>query len=253
MIKYPTRLALAAFIGLSVLGCSQSNDATNTAAGAADPATAEMTTLDQRFSYALGMNMGEQFKKDEIGLDVGLFAQGIEDAMAGRETRLKKEELISVLQEFQKQHQTRKMARTEAEAVKNKAAGEAFLAENGKKAGITTLPSGLQYRVITEGTGPKPAATDTVTVHYRGRLIDGTEFDSSYQRNEPTSFPLNGVIAGWTEGLQLMTEGSKWELFIPSDMAYGPRGRPGTIGPNSTLIFEVELLQAKAGSGDATK
>ncbi len=246
MIKYPTRLALVAAIGLSVLGCSQSKEETANTAPAADARQGELSSLEQRFSYGLGMSMGEQMKRDEITLDVALFAQGIEDVLKGNETRLKKEELMAVMQAFQEEHQMKMMTKMEAAGAENKAAGETFLAENAKKEGVTTLPSGLQYKILSEGSGPKPDASNTVTVHYRGTLIDGTEFDSSYQRNEPTSFPLNGVIAGWTEGLQLMPEGSKWEFYIPSDLAYGPQGRPGAIGPNSTLIFEVELLKANA-------
>jgi FKBP-type peptidyl-prolyl cis-trans isomerase FklB len=136
-------------------------------------------------------------------------------------------------------------------AEKNKKDGAAFLAENKKKEGVVTLPSGLQYKIITQGTGNTPKATDTVTVNYRGSLVDGTEFDSSYKRGQPATFPVNGVIKGWTEALQLMKEGAKWQLFIPSDLAYGEKGAGNVIGPNATLIFDVELISAKEASQES--
>ena len=144
--------------------------------------------------------------------------------------------------EFQKQQKAKMEETNKVDAEKNKKAGEEFLAANKVKEGIVTTESGLQYRVINEGSGPKPTETDNVTVHYKGTLIDGEEFDSSYKRNQPATFPVNGVIKGWTEALQLMSKGSKWELFIPSEIAYGPNGAGGAIGPNEVLIFEVELI-----------
>jgi FKBP-type peptidyl-prolyl cis-trans isomerase FklB len=152
-----------------------------------------------------------------------------------------------VMQDFQKKMMAKQMAAREEGLGKNKAEGEKFLADNKKKEGIKTTASGLQYKVITAGTGKTPKATDTVKTHYRGTLINGTEFDSSYKRGEPAEFPVNGVIKGWTEALQLMKEGAKWQLFIPSELAYGERGAGRDIGPNSTLIFDIELISVKAG------
>jgi FKBP-type peptidyl-prolyl cis-trans isomerase FklB len=152
---------------------------------------------------------------------------------------------------FQKEMMAKREQAGKEAGAKNKVEGEAFLAENGKKEGVVTLPDGLQYKILKEGDGAKPKATDTVTVHYRGTLISGTEFDSSYKRKEPVSFPVNGVIAGWTEALQLMKVGSKWQLFIPSTLAYGERGAGPDLGPNATLIFEVELISI--GKPEATQ
>ena len=169
--------------------------------------------------------------------------QGIKDIYAGK-LKLSDEEIRTTLTELNKEMQGKENERMKTLSEKNKKDGEALLAENKKKEGIKTLPSGLQYKVIQEGTGKVPKATDTVTTNYRGTLIDGTEFDSSYKRGQPATFPVNGVIPGWTEALQLMKTGSKWQLFIPSNLAYGERG-PGTIGPNAVLVFEIELLAVK--------
>ncbi|HSG59827.1 MAG TPA: FKBP-type peptidyl-prolyl cis-trans isomerase, partial [Pseudomonadales bacterium] len=167
---------------------------------------------------------------------------GIVDAMSGNEPKLNEAEMQEVMMRFQQAQMEKMQAKQGEEASKNAEASAAFLAENATKDGVVTTESGLQYKVITEGTGAKPGPTDTVEVHYRGTLIDGTEFDSSYRRGETVSFPVNGVIAGWTEALQLMQEGAKYELYIPSDLAYGPGGTGGPIGPNQALIFEVELV-----------
>lgn len=244
MINKYFLLGFGVAITIATIGCepqAQQQDA----AQATEPQ--ELTTLAQRFSYAVGMNVGQQLKGEEAEIDVALIAQAISDVYADKEMRLSEEEVRTVFQEYQQQMMEKQQKARVAAAEANKLEGEKFLAENAKKEGVITLPSGLQYKVITPGTGPKPTAQDTVTVHYRGTLIDGTEFDSSYQRNAPVSFPLGNVIPGWTEGLQLMQEGAKWELYIPSDLAYGPGGSGPTIGPNATLIFQVELLKAKAG------
>ncbi len=203
------------------------------------------TEKDKR-SYAIGLDMGNSLKRNEIDVNPDMVAKGLKDVLSGKKAQLTDEEIRSVLIGLQKDLQTRQQARMKAVSEKNRKEGEAFLDGNRNKEGVKTLPSGLQYKVLVEGKGKTPSETDTVTVNYRGTLIDGTEFDSSYKRGEPATFPVNGVIKGWTEALQLMKEGSKWELFIPSGLAYGERGTPGgVIGPNAVLIFEVELLSVK--------
>ncbi len=207
---------------------------------------APLTTKTEKFSYALGMNIGSglgaNLKKQSVEVDSALVAQGLKDAMAGKKTRLTEDEAKAVLTEVQndvKKEQQEKMAQAGA---KNKTEGEAFLAGNKSKEGVVTLADGLQYKILTAGTGPKPAASDSVVCNYKGTLINGTEFDSSYKRGQPATFGVSQVIKGWTEALQLMPVGSKWQLFIPSNLAYGERGAGGEIGPDSTLIFDVELL-----------
>jgi len=192
-----------------------------------------------KISYIIGMDIGNNLKKQSISVNPKILARGIEDAFAGAKPLLTEQEVQETMMAFQKEV----MAKQAEVAKKNKTEGDAFLVENKKKEGVKTLPSGLQYKVIKAGTGKKPKLNDTVTVHYRGTLIDGTEFDSSYKRGQPATFQVNGVIPGWTEALQLMEQGAKWQLFIPSNLAYGERGAPGgQIGPNATLIFEIELI-----------
>src|SRR6266478_3304238 len=200
-----------------------------------------LKTQKEKASYALGMNVGKglgaSLRQQTVEVDQSILLRGMKDALAGGKTLLTEDEMKTALTQLQ----TDMLAKA-AEA--NKKAGEEFLAANKTKEGVVTLPSGLQYTILTAGTGPKPAATDTVSCNYRGTLLDGKEFDSSYKRGQPLSIQVNGVIKGWTEALQLMSVGSKWQLFIPSDLAYGDRGadpRSG-IGPGATLIFEVELL-----------
>lgn len=193
-----------------------------------------------KFSYALGMNYGTMFTKQEVDVDVDALVKGIKDAQGGK-SLLTDEQMRQVLMDAQKQMAEKREAKRKVDAEVNKKKADEFLAANKAKAGVTALPSGLQYKVLTPGTGDKPASNDTVTVHYKGTLTDGTEFDSSYKRGQPATFGLNGVIKGWTEGLQLMAAGSKYEFVIPPDLAYGESGRPN-IPPNSLLIFEVELL-----------
>jgi len=195
----------------------------------------------QKFSYAVGVQIGQDLKRNGMDIDADAVAMAIDDAMEGKKPQLTMEEMQAIFSDYQK----KEVAKKELAGSANKAEGEAFLAENSGKEGVTTLPSGLQYKVLTVGKGKQPTAEDTVSVHYRGTLINGTEFDSSYQRGEPATFPVNGVISGWTEALQLMKEGAKWQLFIPSDLAYGPRGAGGDIGPHSMLQFDVELLSVK--------
>ncbi|HET6604770.1 MAG TPA: FKBP-type peptidyl-prolyl cis-trans isomerase [Xanthomonadaceae bacterium] len=203
----------------------------------------ELTTEKQKISYVVGMQVGNGLGqiKDEIELEVVFSA--IRDQFAGNEPRLSEEEAIAVQQAFAQRLQAKRAEEMAAAAQKNKADGEAFLAQNSKTSGVKVTDSGLQYQVIKQGSGPKPAVTDTVKVHYVGTLLDGTKFDSSVDRGQPAQFALNAVIPGWTEALQLMPVGSKYKLWIPSELAYGDRGTPGPIGPNQTLSFEVELLE----------
>ncbi len=205
-----------------------------------------LQTQKEKLSYALGMNMGNSVKANSIDVDVDIMVQGIRDTLSGAKLKLTDQEARGAILALQKDLQAKQQEKMKTLGDKNKKEGEAFLAANKKKKGVKTLPSGLQYKILVDGKGRSPKATDTVTVNYKGTLIDGTEFDSSYKRNAPATFPVNGVIKGWTEALQLMKEGSKWELFIPADLAYGERGTMGgPIGPNAVLIFEVELLKIK--------
>jgi FKBP-type peptidyl-prolyl cis-trans isomerase FklB len=201
-----------------------------------------LKTQTQKFSYALGMNLGNTLHHQSVEVDPQALTQGLKDALSGGKTLLTEDEARSAIIKVQNELRAKQMAEQKAASAKNQQEGEAFLAANKTKPGVVTLQSGLQYKILKEGTGPKPSRTDKVTVNYRGTLIDGTEFDSSYKRGEPATFPVNGVIEGWTEALQLMPVGSKWQLFIPSILAYGERGSPPKIGPETTLIFEVELL-----------
>jgi FKBP-type peptidyl-prolyl cis-trans isomerase len=213
-----------------------------------------LTTRKQKFSYALGMNIGSglgaNLKKQSVEVDSTLVSQGVKDAMSGGKTRLTQEEAQAVLKEVQTEVQKEQQAKMKEAADKNKGEGEAFLAANKSKDGVVTLPSGLQYKILTAGTGPKPTASDSVKCNYRGTLINGTEFDSSYKRGQPATFAVGQVIKAWTEALQLMPVGSKWQLFVPSSLAYGERGAGAEIGPNATLIFEVELLSIEEKAKD---
>lgn len=206
----------------------------------------ELKTQKEKTSYAIGMSMADSMKTNAVDVDIDALVQGIRDSLTGKKTLLTESEARETITALQKDLQAKMREKLKVQAEKNKKAGEEFLARNKEKEGVKTLPSGLQYKVITEGKGKSPLATDTVTVNYRGTLIDGTEFDSSYKRGQPATFPVNGVIKGWTEALQLMKEGSKWQLFIPSSLAYGERGAGGKIGPDATLIFEVELIKVGA-------
>jgi len=205
-----------------------------------------LTTTKQKASYAIGMNLGGGLHRQNIDVDTEALVQGLKDTLSGNKTQLTDEEARAALMQLQGEMQAKMQAKQAAEGEANKKEGDAFLAANKTKEGVVTLPSGLQYKILTPGNGAKPTATDSVVCNYKGTLINGTEFDSSYKRGEPATFPVTGVIKGWTEALQLMPVGSKWQLFIPPDLAYGPRGTPGgPIGPDSTLIFEVELMSIK--------
>ena len=197
-----------------------------------------------KFSYSLGVTIGKSIKRDLIDVNPDVVVQGIKDAIAGK-ILLTDEEMAAAFMVLQQDMAVKKAEANKALAEKNLKEGEQFLAENGRKEGVVTQPSGLQYKVITDGTGKKAKPTDAVTVHYRGTMVDGTEFDSSYKRNEPATFQLQNMIPGFTEGVSLMKVGSKWQFFIPSKLAFGEEGAEDAIGPNAALIFEVELLDAK--------
>lgn len=202
----------------------------------------QLNSLMDKVSYSIGLNIGKDFKTQAIEVDPDLLVRGVKDALSGGEPLLSEEQIQETIAAFQQELVARQEAQAKELAGKNQDEGAAFLAENGQKEGVITLESGLQYKVLEEGSGKSPQATDTVTVHYRGTLIDGSEFDSSYGRGEPATFPVGGVIAGWTEALQLMKEGAKWQLVIPPSLAYGERGAGPVIGPNATLVFDVELI-----------
>ncbi|MDA8140898.1 MAG: FKBP-type peptidyl-prolyl cis-trans isomerase [Desulfobacteraceae bacterium] len=193
-------------------------------------------------SYAVGVSVARDFQKQDYDVNPALFAKGFQDAFSGSKMLLTDEEMATLLVAFQQGMMQKQIEAQMAVGDKNKKEGEAFLAANKTKKGVKTTASGLQYKVLKEGTGKTAKAEDSVTTHYRGTLIDGTEFDSSYSRNEPATFPVNGVIRGWSEALQMMKAGAKWQLFIPPDLAYGARGAGEAIGPNAVLIFEIELL-----------
>jgi FKBP-type peptidyl-prolyl cis-trans isomerase FklB len=205
----------------------------------------ELKTDREKISYSIGMDIGGNLKRGSVEVDPDLLARGLKDSYGGGKTILTEDQARQALEDFQKTLMAKQAETMKILSEKNKADGEKFLAENAKKEGVKVLPSGLQYKEITPGTGKSPKTADTVTTHYKGTLIDGTEFDSSYKRGQPATFPVSGVIPGWTEALQLMKEGAKWQLFVPPDLAYGERGAGQVIGPNATLIFEVELLAVK--------
>ena len=219
-------------------GTTKSGQTSTTKAAA--PLT--LQTPKDKLSYSIGMNIGKSLKRDNVDVDPAVLLRAIKDVLGGGKLLLTDQEAQSTLTNLQADLRKKQEQEMQQLAETNKKAGDAFLAANKTKDGIVALPSGLQYKILQDGTGPKPTATDTVTVNYRGTLLDGTEFDSSYKRGQPASFPVGGIIKGWTEALQMMAVGSKWQLFIPADLAYGSRQASSTIGPNSTLVFEVELL-----------
>jgi len=196
----------------------------------------------QKVSYAIGVNLGKSWKNQELDVDLDLLNRGVKDAMAGSKTLLTDDEMRQVFQEFSKEMRARMEAKRKEQSEKNLKAGEEFLAENKKKDGVVALPSGLQYKVLKEGSGEKPKASDSVKVNYRGTLVDGTEFDSNTQKGQPIAFNVSRVVKGWTEALQLMPVGSKWQLVIPPGLAYGEGGYGPKIGPNATLVFDIELV-----------
>jgi FKBP-type peptidyl-prolyl cis-trans isomerase FklB len=228
-MKYLTILA----IGLAIAGGTCS---------AAEPV--QLKDENDRINYSLGYQIGGDLKRQQVEVNGEVLLHGIDDAMTGAAPVLSEDEMRNTLIELKRKVIALQAQERAAALQKNLQAGEEFLAANAKRDGVVSLPSGLQYRVLEPGSGKQPAATDTVTVHYRGTLIDGTEFDSSYSRNKPATFRADRVIEGWREALQLMQEGAKWELFIPAKLAYGDKGA-GKIQPNSTLIFEVQLIKVE--------
>ena len=231
------KLGLIAVLSIGILGCQ-----------AGKQEKVELKTQEDKVSYSIGRDIGKNIKgmlqQQAVDVDPDIFVRGIRDAISGEDSLMTEAETKEVMTAFGESHKAKMQAKAEAAGAESRKAGDAFLAENKGKEGVKTLPSGLQYKVIKAGEGKSPAATDTVTVHYRGTLIDGKEFDSSYGRGQPTTFPVNGVIPGWQEALQLMKVGGKWEIYVPSNLAYGERGTRG-IPPHSMLIFEIELLGIK--------
>jgi FKBP-type peptidyl-prolyl cis-trans isomerase len=218
----------------------------STAAKSTAAAPLALTTQKQKQSYAVGMSLGEILKSREVAptdVDMVILTRALRDALANKKPVLTEDQFKEVMGTFTAELGKRRTEKEEAEGKKNKADGDAYLATNKTKPGVTVLPSGLQYKVLVQGTGPKPTAGDSVVCNYKGTFVDGKEFDSSYKRGEPATFPVSGVIKGWTEALQLMPVGSKWQLVIPPSLAYGERGRPPQMPPNSTLVFEVELMK----------
>lgn len=236
--------------GASGTAAKSSGGQSTTPGAAAKPPTAKPPAAGQgtlkdekaKASYALGMNLAHTVKMQPLDLDQAAFIQGIKDVLAGGKTLMTEDEMAAALTVLETEMKAKAADEAKKLGEANKVEGAAFLAANKTKEGVVTLPSGLQYKIITAGTGPKPTAADTVECNYRGTLINGKEFDSSYKRGKPLSFAVTRVIKGWTEALQLMPVGSKWQLFIPSDLAYGERGAGQDIGPNATLIFDVELI-----------
>ena len=212
-----------------------------------------LKTDKDKVSYALGMNLGDNLKRDSIDIDTAIFLRALKDTVAGGKSLLTESEARAALTQLQTGVRAKQMEKMKLAGEANKKEGDSFLAANKTKEGIVTLPSGLEYKILAQGAGPKPTATDTVVCNYRGTLINGTEFDSSYKRGQPATFPVSGVIKGWTEALQLMPVGSKWQLFLPAGLAYGERGPSPEIGPNSTLVFEVELLSIQAKDKEKEK
>ncbi|MDQ6988304.1 MAG: FKBP-type peptidyl-prolyl cis-trans isomerase [Mariprofundaceae bacterium] len=233
-IKMKFKVIIMVGVALVMSACTSEDEA--------DKQAVNLDSEVKKFSYAMGMDVGRSLKGLDAGVDSAAFALAVSHVLQDEYTLLDQKESAEIKQAFFKQKQEAKMDEQKAKGAKNSAAGEAFLAENAQKEGVKVTDSGLQYEVLVQGDGEKPQATDTVKVHYKGTLLDGTEFDSSYSRGQPISFPLNGVIKGWTEGVALMAVGSKYKLYVPAALAYGERGAGAKIGPNSTLIFEVELL-----------
>ncbi len=260
MLKSFKRALSIAAAGMMLMGSSraQQGPATNTqqapaAKSGQAPASGSqnnpaLPTQKDKLSYAIGMNIGKGLHRESVEIDPAILLRGLQDTMVGGKTLLTDEEAQAAITQLQSDMRQKAEAKAQAAAETNKREGDAFQATNKAKAGVITLPSGLQYKILKQGTGPTPTATDSVVCDYRGTLIDGTEFDSSYKRGQSATFPVNGVIKGWTEALQLMPVGSQWQLVVPPELAYGLRGAGADIGPNSTLIFEVYLhsIQAKS-------
>jgi FKBP-type peptidyl-prolyl cis-trans isomerase FklB len=252
-------LLLASFLAGGILLSSGQTQNAQTAAkptatkAASASAAPVLDTPKAKTSYAIGANLGNEFRSQAIDIDPAILYGALQDALAGRKSLMTEDEIHATLLELSKQIRERQTEQRKELGDKNQKEGEAFLAENKAKDGVVVLPSGLQYKILKSGEGKKPAASDIVVCNYRGALVDGKEFDSSEKHNGPATFPVSGVIKGWSEALQLMPVGSKWELFIPANLAYGERGMGPTIGPNATLIFDLELLSIKEPSPSAEK
>lgn len=244
-----SKLLMAVAMGTVLVGCNQQaaeSDGLELAAS-----TMVLDSEEKRISYGMGIGLGQRIKQEPFGIDVDAFSKGVRDAVEGTEALMTQEEIMKEMQNFQEKQQVAAKEESEKAAETNKQEGIAFLEKNATAEGVSTTESGLQYKVLTAGTGAKPGPDDTVEVNYAGTLIDGTEFDSSYKRGQSVSFPVGGVIPGWTEALQLMSVGSKWQLAIPSELAYGPGGTGGgPIGPNATLLFDVELIAIEQAASE---
>jgi len=237
MKKFALPLALVATVTLQACNQQSAPEAASTA-----PAEVVLEATNQRLSYGIAYGLGQRMAADSVPMDVPAFTAGLQDALDGAEPRMTEEEIQQEMMAYQQRAMEEQQALAAAAAEANQATAEAFLAENAAREGVVVTESGLQYEVIEAGEGASPGPEDTVEVHYRGTLVDGTEFDSSYARGETVSFGVGQVIAGWTEALQLMAPGAKWNLYIPADLAYGPGGAGNLIGPNAALVFEVELI-----------
>ena len=230
--------SLTAIVGICLLAACNQEDSSKKMTG-------PITTEKDKASYSIGLNMGKQMAQIKESINFDMIKNGMDDAFSGAELKLTDDEIRAALAEFQKTMQKAQADKAALASTTNKKAGDDFLATNKTAKGVKTTDSGLQYQVLVEGKGETPKSTDTVVTHYKGTLIDGTEFDSSYKRGQPASFPVTGVIKGWTEALQKMKVGGKWKLFVPSELGYGARGAGQDIGPNAVLIFEIELLEIK--------
>jgi FKBP-type peptidyl-prolyl cis-trans isomerase len=211
----------------------------------------QLPNFKDKVSYAIGMNLGASLRRQSVDIDTSVLLQGLKDALGGGKLLMTDEEARATMVQLQNELRAKQEEKQKVAAETNKKEGDAFLAENKTKPGVVALPSGLQYKILTPGAGPKPTAADTVVCNYKGTLVNGTEFDASDKHGGPATFPVGGVIKGWTEALQLMPVGSKWQLFIPADLAYGSRGAGPDIGPGATLVFEVELLSIKEKEKEA--
>jgi FKBP-type peptidyl-prolyl cis-trans isomerase len=245
------RLAAGVLVGAALLASARAQQASTSQPAASPEATINgivVPGLDSekaKVSYALALSYVANLKRQSVEIDESVFAQGLKDALAGGQTLLTEEQVHAILVAYQTELRDKQREKARLVAESNKKDGEAFLEANKTKEGVVALASGLQYKILSEGTGPKPASGDTVICNYRGTLIDGTEFDSSEKHGGPATFPVAGVIRGWTEALQLMPVGSKWQLFIPASLAYGEHGAGSAIGPNATLIFDIDLVSIK--------
>ncbi|CEK10272.1 FKBP-type peptidyl-prolyl cis-trans isomerase N-terminal domain-containing protein [Legionella hackeliae] len=242
------RLVAAAVIGLTmstaIIAADASATATTAPATSATPATSLNSDMD-KLSYSIGADLGKNFKKQGIDISPAAMAKGLQDGMSGGQLLLTEQQMKDVLNKFQKDLMAKRNADFNKKAEENKAKGDAFLNQNKAKDGVVSLPSGLQYKILQKGDGAKPSKDDTVTVEYTGTLIDGQVFDSTDRTGKPATFKVSQVIPGWTEALQLMPAGSTWEVYVPADLAYGPRSVGGPIGPNETLIFKIHLISVK--------